>query len=526
MNKRFLTIAVWSLPAIIPFVLAALSFAPASSTPSPVGLPYVLSEFEFRALGTTHIPELVALRVSRGDLPVHANRAIGALICLPFLIGYLTFLILMLLYDNLGASILLLALLVTIGVAFIWFGLDQFGAVLIVIAVAIPLVTAAIFPKPGRWRRSLHMVITTCLFLSAVVLSFTTYRILTRYSGSRPASQVEPDRLLTLFENLTRSRVPQGVRDVSSWHITQIPSLNTTTTPMTIFAINRLAAKWYIILSIIYLLGIWVIVIPAEQGDTLSQPRDSDTESLFSAEKSSASVRERPPALERLIHVIQRPSERSGRQIPHYARVIFAVPFYLSVGVAFAIMYFNVYIAAAAKQNVMLLYADFMQASDSRYTEIEEALQSFGPTESLVLRMLEAAKHRSNGTVSATLNAARARYWPSAVIAQELPRVVPAPNVIPTATAMSSPDVTATGPVAPAAVATPQTEMILDPELTFADMLYFSFVSFTTTGYGDIRPISDELRFWTICENIVEVLFTAMFFAVAMEPDPRREEQK
>jgi hypothetical protein len=110
--------------------------------------------------------------------------------------------------------------------------------------------------------------------------------------------------------------------------------------------------------------------------------------------------------------------------------------------------------------------------------------------------MRTAAQERPDGDIRATLYAARARYWPSAVIAQELPRVI-------------------------GSEATAETQMMLDPQITFTDMLYFSFISFTTTGYGDIRPISDELRFWTVCENITEVLFTAMFFVVAMKPPER-----
>lgn|GEM_PF-1324440 len=51
---------------------------------------------------------------------------------------------------------------------------------------------------------------------------------------------------------------------------------------------------------------------------------------------------------------------------------------------------------------------------------------------------------------------------------------------------------------------------------SLADMLYFSFATFTTTGYGDIKPVSDVVRFWSMVENIWEILFTAIFFAVAV----------
>jgi hypothetical protein len=53
-------------------------------------------------------------------------------------------------------------------------------------------------------------------------------------------------------------------------------------------------------------------------------------------------------------------------------------------------------------------------------------------------------------------------------------------------------------------------------ETTLSDMLYFSFVSFTTTGYGDIKAVSGPVRFCVIVENILEIIFTAVFFTAAM----------
>jgi hypothetical protein len=51
---------------------------------------------------------------------------------------------------------------------------------------------------------------------------------------------------------------------------------------------------------------------------------------------------------------------------------------------------------------------------------------------------------------------------------------------------------------------------------TLSDMVYFSFVTFTTTGYGDMKAVSGPVRFCVIMENILEILFTAIFFAAAM----------
>lgn len=48
------------------------------------------------------------------------------------------------------------------------------------------------------------------------------------------------------------------------------------------------------------------------------------------------------------------------------------------------------------------------------------------------------------------------------------------------------------------------------------DMLYFSFAAFTTTGFGDVRPVSRAARFCVILENILQVGFFGAFFAVVL----------
>jgi len=53
-------------------------------------------------------------------------------------------------------------------------------------------------------------------------------------------------------------------------------------------------------------------------------------------------------------------------------------------------------------------------------------------------------------------------------------------------------------------------------ESTLEDMIYFSFVSFTTTGYGDIKPVSSEARWWVIIENVLEVFIAGLFFATVL----------
>jgi hypothetical protein len=521
------------------YALMFLLFAPKYTRPATALPPHALGDAQLQRLGTIHVQDLVALRLNRGDLSKPILLGIGALVWLPFLMGTATFLILMLQY-RLGPSIFLPAALVLGGVVGIRLsGSVLLGVVIFLFAVGLVLLSAFISSGRGRPSRAIHILIATFCFMSGLSLSWTTDSLLTSYSGFRPASEVDVEILRVLFDNLTHDAVPPGVGDVNSFRIDQIKSLNALSQPVNVFGVNRLAAAAYIITSLLYLLVVWVIIIPgypkaqrrqlrpirralppSQQPQTVGDNTDDPT-------TAPATRRSRFSHVLRVLLVQQ--TVRRDIRLPHAVRVVFAIPFYLSVGVGFAIIFFNIYIAAAAKQNVMLLYADFMQLNDDKYNELVAARESFGPTESIVRRMLAFPRKQSDKDTSATLYAARARYWPSAVIAQELPRVTPSGQAKtqqavsarvtepPTVPADLHSAETETREAPASASQTAETQMVLDPQLTFTDMLYFSFVSFTTTGYGDIRPISDELRFWTICENIIEVLFTAMFFVVAMD---------
>jgi hypothetical protein len=55
----------------------------------------------------------------------------------------------------------------------------------------------------------------------------------------------------------------------------------------------------------------------------------------------------------------------------------------------------------------------------------------------------------------------------------------------------------------------------LTSKLTLVDTMYFSFATFTTTGFGDIRPVSGPVRLLCTIENILELLFTSLFFVSA-----------
>jgi voltage-gated potassium channel Kch len=47
----------------------------------------------------------------------------------------------------------------------------------------------------------------------------------------------------------------------------------------------------------------------------------------------------------------------------------------------------------------------------------------------------------------------------------------------------------------------------------FMHILYFSYTTLTTTGYGDITPISDQARSFVIIEEFVGVFFVGILIA-------------
>jgi uncharacterized membrane protein len=62
----------------------------------------------------------------------------------------------------------------------------------------------------------------------------------------------------------------------------------------------------------------------------------------------------------------------------------------------------------------------------------------------------------------------------------------------------------------------------------FREFIYFSFVTLTTLGYGDIRPTTDIARMVSTAEAVVGLLFVAVFIArlVALQlvPAPRDDD--
>ena len=53
----------------------------------------------------------------------------------------------------------------------------------------------------------------------------------------------------------------------------------------------------------------------------------------------------------------------------------------------------------------------------------------------------------------------------------------------------------------------------VDEDYASVHFLYYSFVTLTTLGYGDIRPISPTARILSVTEAITGVLYTAILIA-------------
>ncbi|MCC7527753.1 MAG: two pore domain potassium channel family protein [Candidatus Melainabacteria bacterium] len=50
----------------------------------------------------------------------------------------------------------------------------------------------------------------------------------------------------------------------------------------------------------------------------------------------------------------------------------------------------------------------------------------------------------------------------------------------------------------------------LDKVLTWSDFLYFSFATMTSTGYGDLRPVTSQARSFASLEALVGRFYMAV----------------
>lgn len=62
-----------------------------------------------------------------------------------------------------------------------------------------------------------------------------------------------------------------------------------------------------------------------------------------------------------------------------------------------------------------------------------------------------------------------------------------------------------------------------EPSNIFFSLLYFSFSTLTTVGFGDITPVSDEARSLVMIEQVTGVFFVAVLIARLAGLYPRRE---
>jgi len=53
----------------------------------------------------------------------------------------------------------------------------------------------------------------------------------------------------------------------------------------------------------------------------------------------------------------------------------------------------------------------------------------------------------------------------------------------------------------------------LNGEHLSIDMIYFSFTTLTTLGYGDITPVSYTAKMWSITEAMIGVMFLAVMIS-------------
>ena len=52
-----------------------------------------------------------------------------------------------------------------------------------------------------------------------------------------------------------------------------------------------------------------------------------------------------------------------------------------------------------------------------------------------------------------------------------------------------------------------------NPEMVSIDMIYFSFTTLTTLGYGDITPVSYTAKMWSVTEAMMGVMFLAVMIS-------------
>ena len=491
-EHRPLLLVILALAAFIP----AMCFSPDRDSDEPLyAFPnYITDEVDFEtmpsAIGRVYV---LITRQYRGD---HPAWHVPFLIWLPAVVGLCS----VALYECTHAKVteqygLAVALAATVvGMMIRMFWRQPWLPTILAIAIVSCSITAAL----NLWRRRrelrsagwqcdsvVHFAFAVVLTVSGVAASTSTHVLLTKYDGFA-LSASNFGEVATMLDTLMNAEAPPYVGDDDAWRIDRLPSLNAFGWKMTLFSLNRFAAILFVMTVLGYIF-VWATIIHHHHrpSDWVCPGCQNNNRLCRSQCESCAMNR--------------------GYSKWRLLRMVYASAIYLATGVAFAMIFYSDYSTAAAKQNVSAAYADYLAADNTRAARLDEYFDKKGWSDSIEQEILGQSRLRLEAApvLERFISKARAGFWPSAVIAHETPRV----KEIESAAARQA------DPEQPKV----ETEFAVNPVMSFHDMLYFSFVSFTTTGYGDVRPVSDRLRFWTIVENIMEILFVAFFIGVAVD---------
>ena len=492
-HRRWLLLA-FSAAAFLPVFF----FSPQrGESPPPFAFPqYVTDKVD---------PNVIPNAIDRVRILIHrdyrSDRSLwylGFLVWLPLGVGLFSALLFELTHHEIqryySLEVAAAAIAAAITVAMLWKWQYLALAMVAASAVAVGLRVRHCFrnrsvPLPFGWSRGgrCHLFVAAVLAVSGAVLSTSTHLLLTRYDGYAPST----DRFTELaadFDEFMEVDAPPYVRDDAAWRIAQLPSISAVGWRMTLFGLNKAAAIVFVVMALAYAL-VWAIVIHHHHRKRNWICEQCSTSNLAECSRCEC-------------------LQPRGLSTLRAIRLAFSAAVYLATGVGFAVIFYNEYASAAAKQNVMAAYADYLTADGKRVQVLEAYFRKYRWSQSIEQEILSVTRHRPADAIAlaGSIAKARARFWPSAVIAHETPRV----------REIDSPSPRHDIAQAPPRV---ETEFAVDPIMSFHDMAYFSFVTFTTTGYGDVRPVSDDLRFWTIIENITEILFVAFLIGTAVVDD-------
>lgn len=323
-------------------------------------------------------------------------------------------------------------------------------------------------------RRPLVLILFSIFALAAGASSMASHILCTRYRGLAPVLAMDEQHLPSLYSAGLGAPAPRQ-EDILD-DIARLPGLNTWSYPTNIFFRAQQTTTVCLIAGLVYLCAFVVCVAKndvAAKSEEKEAPAQKDQEGNPTTDKDADTGE----------------NAKKTSEDP-YSLLAWSLAFYLSVGAMFGLQFYVMYVSEAARQNTLLLYSRVLQLAAPDAAQLQRQFAQYGWSRRLendldTLRRVAALPNNLTAIRQATL----AGYWGSAVVAQERPAV---------------------------AATLGQTSFKLAPDATVFDLFYFSFASFTTTGYGDMRPISDAARMWAVVENVAELLFTALFFAVVL----------